>query len=45
LCSTVNKELKFTGELSGSAEVITENRSLMERILTPMKLLAKKSFE
>ncbi|MBP1664948.1 MAG: HlyD family efflux transporter periplasmic adaptor subunit, partial [Bacteroidetes bacterium] len=32
LCSTVNKELKFTGELSGSAEVITENRSLMERI-------------
>jgi len=45
LRSTVNKELKFTGELSGSAEIITENRSLIERISTPMKLLVRKSFE
>ena len=45
LLSTVNKKLKFTGELSGSAEIITENRSLMERIFTPIKLVLKKSFE
>jgi multidrug resistance efflux pump len=45
LRSTVNKELKFTGELSGTAEVITENRTLIERIYTPLKLLANKSFE
>lgn len=45
LHSTVNKELKFTGELSGNAEIITENRSLMDRIFTPIKLIMKKSFE
>lgn len=45
LHSTVNKELKFTGEMNGTAEIITENRSLMERISTPVKLLAKKSVE
>ena len=45
LHTTVNKELKFTGEMSGSAEIITENRSLMERFLTPLKLLTKKYFE
>jgi len=44
LCSTINKELKFTGELNGLAEVITENRSLMERIATPVKFLANKYF-
>jgi len=45
LRSTVNKELKFTGELSGTAEIITDNLSLMERFFTPMKFLAKKFFE
>jgi len=45
LHSTVNKELKFTGEMSGTAEIITENRSLIERISTPMELVAKKFFE
>jgi HlyD family secretion protein len=45
LQSTVNKEMKFTGEMSGTAEIITENRSLIERISTPMKFLAKKFFE
>ena len=45
LHSTANKELRFSGELSGSAEIITENRSLIERISTPVKLLVKKSFE
>jgi HlyD family secretion protein len=45
LHSTVNKELKFTGEMIGSAEIITENRSLMERFSTPLELLTKKFFE
>ena len=45
LHSTVNKELKFTGEMTGTAEIITDNRSLVERIFTPMKFLAKKFFE
>ncbi len=43
LQSTVNKEMKFTGEMSGTAEIITENRSLIERFSTPVKLLVKKS--
>ena len=45
LHSTVNKDLKFTGEMNGTAEIITENRSMIERIYTPLKLLAKKSLE
>ena len=45
LHSTVNKNLKFTGEMNGTAEIITENRSMIERIYTPLKLLAKKSLE
>jgi len=45
LRSTVNKEMKFTGELSGTAEIITDNLSLMERFFTPIKSLAKKFFE
>jgi HlyD family secretion protein len=42
--STINKELEFTGELNGTAEIITENNSLIERIFTPLKYLAKKFF-
>lgn len=45
LHSTINKELEFTGELNGTAEIITENNSLISRILTPMKYLAKKFFQ
>jgi len=44
LRSTVNKKLKFTGELNGTAEIITDSLSLMERFFTPMKFLAKKFF-
>jgi HlyD family secretion protein len=32
LHSTVNKELKFTGEMTGAAEILTDNRSLIEYI-------------
>jgi len=45
LQSTVNKKIRFTGEMSGTAEIITENRSLMERFSTPIKLLTSKFFE
>ncbi len=45
LHSTINKKLKFTGELTGTAEIITVNRSLIERISTPVKLLTDKYFE
>ena len=43
--STVHKKMKFTGEMSGSAEIITENLSLMERFFLPLKSLTKKFFE
>lgn len=45
LRSTINKEMKFSGELIGSAEIITENRSLMQRLFTPMKSLMDKYAE
>ena len=45
LRSTVNKKINFTGEMSGTAEIITENRSLMERFSTPLRILASKCFE
>jgi len=43
LCTTTGKELNFTGELTGIAEIITENKSLIERIYSPMKYLLTKS--
>ncbi|MDP3912927.1 MAG: HlyD family efflux transporter periplasmic adaptor subunit [Bacteroidota bacterium] len=45
LRTTINKELEFTGELNGTAEIITDNRSLFERIITPINYLAKKFFK
>ena len=42
---TNNKKIRFTGEMSGTAEIITGNRSLMERFSTPVKLLTSKFFE
>jgi HlyD family secretion protein len=43
LCTTMKKELKFTGELTGTAEIITENHSLIERLITPLKYLVTKN--
>jgi len=43
LLSTGNKKLKFIGEMTGTAEIITENRSLMERIFSPLQYLFHKS--
>ena len=45
LRSTTNKEFRFPGELTGTAEIITENRSLIERMYSPIKYLVNKSFD
>lgn len=39
LMTTNKRHLKFTGELTGSADIITENRSLIERIFSPIKYI------
>jgi len=44
LRTTTGQELKFTGELTGTAEIITEDRSLFERFYSPLKYLVEKSF-
>lgn len=44
LRSTTGADFKFTGELKGVAEVITENRSLAFRILAPLRYLLKNNF-
>lgn len=44
LFTSIKKELNFTGELSGTAEIVTENKSIIERISAPMQYLAKKFF-
>jgi HlyD family secretion protein len=39
LTTTNKKQLRFTGELTGTADIITENRSLIERIFSPIKYI------
>ena len=39
LMTTNKKQLRFTGELTGTADIITENRSLIERIFSPIKYI------
>ncbi|HCO68346.1 MAG TPA: HlyD family secretion protein [Dysgonomonas sp.] len=39
LLSTMNRQFDFNGELEGVAEIITEDRSLAVRILSPLKYL------
>jgi len=41
LKTNTGKVLNFTGELSGQAEIITDDRSLFERILSPLKYLLR----
>jgi HlyD family secretion protein len=45
LRSTADKELKFTGELNGTAEIVTRNQSLMERFFSPIRFLVMKFFD
>lgn len=42
LCTSYNKTLKFKGELLGTAEVITDERSITERLFSPLRYLWKK---
>lgn len=39
LITTNQKQLHFTGELTGNAEVITEKRALIERIFSPIRYI------
>ena len=39
LQTTVGRELRFTGELSGQAEVITDDISLAVRIIQPLRYI------
>jgi len=41
LKTNIGKVLNFTGELSGQAEIITDDRSLFERVLSPLKYLLR----
>ena len=42
LCTSYNKTLEFKGELLGTAEVITDERSITERLFSPLRYLWKK---
>lgn len=42
LITNTGKKLDFTGELTGQAEIITDDRSLFDRIFAPLKYLLKK---
>ena len=39
--TSIGKTLDFTGELTGEAEIITDDRSLADRVLSPMRYLLK----
>ncbi|GAB6123459.1 HlyD family efflux transporter periplasmic adaptor subunit [Dysgonomonas termitidis] len=45
LMTTSGKILNFTGELSGQAEIITDDRSLGERLLSPLKYLREEKIK
>lgn len=42
--STTGIVFNFTGELNGTAEIVTENRSLANRILSPLRYLLTNNF-
>jgi HlyD family secretion protein len=42
LLTSYGKELEFSPEMQGSAEIITENIRLLERIFKPIKSLLKR---
>jgi len=44
LSSTTGTDFKFTGQLNGIAEIVTENKSIAERIFSPLKYLWESSF-
>ena len=42
LCTSYGKQLDFKGELSGTAEVMTDERSVSARLLSPLRYLWEK---
>ena len=42
LCNSYGKQLDFKGELSGTAEVMTDERSVTARLLSPLRYLWEK---
>jgi HlyD family secretion protein len=42
LYTSYGKQLDFKGELSGTAEVMTDERSVTARLLSPLRYLWKK---
>jgi len=45
LHSTTGKDFKFTGELTGTAEIITEDLTLFQRFYAPLKYLTHKALD
>lgn len=45
LISNYGKELKFSQEMTGTAEIITDDVRLLQRLLNPLKFIWKKSIE
>jgi HlyD family secretion protein len=45
LTTLTRKKLPFTGELTGDAEIITDDRSVFSRILSPLDFLLKNHIE
>lgn len=45
MVSTTGQTFNFTGELNGVAEIVTEDRSLANRILSPLKYLLTNNFK
>lgn len=41
LNTTYNRKIEFKQEMSGTAEIITDNRRILERFLSPFRALAK----
>lgn len=44
LVSNYNKKLDFTQEMQGTAEIVTEDMRLIERLIQPIKYIIKKNF-
>lgn len=42
LCTSYGRRLEFKGELTGTAEVMTDERSVTERLLSPLRYLWEK---
>ena len=45
MVSNYGIEIEFTQEMKGTAEIITENLRIIERLLNPIKALLKKNSE